>query len=165
MDGEHLPNPNAQCHHTHQEDDTSMNDPDITPTLETTREAASVDDQPKEKLLISDPRRADHLGEYKWKKGESGNPLGRPKGEVNLSMRLRKQLLEELPNCKTDQVKADLVILALVEEARNGNIQAISMILDRLEGKVTDKVDVTGAAVIFNVIEAKRPEIVDNDDN
>jgi hypothetical protein len=131
--------------------------------LEPLLEAASEDVESKEKLAISDPRRADHLEPYKWKKGESGNPLGRPKGEVNLSMRLRKQLLEALPDCKTDAVKADLVILALVEEARSGNIQAIQMILDRLEGKVTDKVDVTGAAVIFNVIEAKRPEIVDDD--
>jgi len=140
-----------------------MNDPSITPMLEPLLEAASEDVESKEKLAISDPRRADHLEPYKWKKGESGNPLGRPKGEVNLSMRLRKQLLEALPDCKTDAVKADLVILALVEEARSGNIQAIQMILDRLEGKVTDKVDVTGAAVIFNVIEAKRPEIVDDD--
>jgi len=140
-----------------------MNDPSITPMLEPLLEAASGDVESKEKLAISDPRRADHLEPYKWKKGESGNPLGRPKGEVNLSMRLRKQLLEALPDCKTDAVKADLVILALVEEARSGNIQAIQMILDRHEGKVTDKVDVTGAAVIFNVIEAKRPEIVDDD--
>ena len=163
MDGEHSQIPNAQFPQPPREDDLPMNDPSITPMLEPLLEAASGDVESKEKLAISDPRRADHLEPYKWKKGESGNPLGRPKGEVNLSMRLRKQLLEALPDCKTDAVKADLVILALVEEARSGNIQAIQMILDRLEGKVTDKVDVTGAAVIFNVIEAKRPEIVDDD--
>jgi len=111
-----------------------------------------------EKLKISDPRRADHLDEFKWKKGESGNLNGRPKGRVSLTSRLRSQLLEELPNAQSDKVKADLIIHALVEEARAGNMQAIICILDRLEGKVTDKVEMSGSSVIFNVIEARKPE-------
>ena len=50
-----------------------------------------------------------------------------------------------------------MVVAAWVAEAREGNVQAINIILDRLEGKVTDKVEVSGQAVVFNIVEAKNP--------
>lgn len=114
-------------------------------------------DPETEKLKISDPRRADHLVPYRWQQGESGNPLGKSKGEVNITSRLKRELLKDLPNSKTDSCKADMVVAALVAEAREGNVQAINIILDRLEGKVTDKVEVSGQAVVFNIVEAKNP--------
>lgn len=108
------------------------------------------------KLKVDDPRRADHLDNYKWKKGESGNPLGKRKGEVNLTSRLKKQLMKDLG--KSGGTQADAVLAALISEARSGNIHAINMILDRVEGKVTDQIQMSGAAVMFNIVEAVRPD-------
>jgi hypothetical protein len=153
MDGKQSPTPNAQRPHDAVSDHLSLRDSVPTPA----QEEASEGTLATEKLKIGDPRRADHLDEHKWKKGQSGNLAGRPKGGVNLTSRLKRQLLEELPNTQHDGVKADLIIRALVEEAKAGNMQAINCILDRLEGRVTDKVEMSGSSVIFNVIEAKKP--------
>jgi hypothetical protein len=154
MEGKQSPSPNAQSPDNPASDASTLRDPD----LATSNPNGSGEAVGGEKLKISDPRRADHLDAHKWKKGQSGNPAGRPKGTVNLTSRLKAQLLTELGNSPDDGIRADLIIHALIDEAKNGNMQAINCILDRLEGKVTDKVEMSGSSVIFNVIEAKRPE-------
>ena len=59
---------------------------------------------------------------------------------------------------KSGGTQADAVLAALISEARSGNIHAINMILDRVEGKVTDQIQMSGAAVMFNIVEAVRPD-------
>jgi len=154
MEGKQSPTPNAQRPQKPLSDASSVEDSVPSSTPQTGSEGTIA----PEKMTIRDPRRADHLEAHKWVKGQSGNPAGRPKGTVNLTSRLKAELLQELGASPEDGVRADLIIHALIEEAKGGNMQAINCILDRLEGKVTDKVEMSGSSVIFNVIEAKKPE-------
>ena len=68
--------------------------------------------------------------------GQSGNPSGRPKGSVSMKAILRRKLAE------AEAASAEAIVDALIAEAKGGNLRAIAVILDRLEGKVPDKVEV-----------------------
>ena len=75
--------------------------------------------------------------------GVSGNPAGRAKGTENVSTRLKRILSLELdvndPITKEKGKKsiAEIIGLRLASDAMAGNIKAIKIVLDRVEGKVT----------------------------
>tara|TARA_Y100000592_G_scaffold88686_1_gene144832 strand:- start:127 stop:447 length:321 start_codon:yes stop_codon:yes gene_type:complete len=78
-----------------------------------------------------------------FKQGVSGNPKGRPKGSVAPSDILR-QIASEFVNDESERTKLDFIMRMLFKMASNGNLQAIKEIIDRLEGKSTEKfADVT----------------------
>ena len=56
----------------------------------------------------------------KFKAGMSGNPAGRPKDKTPATL-LRKSILDDMPD----------IILKLVEQAKNGDVQAAKILLDR----------------------------------
>lgn len=59
----------------------------------------------------------------RFQKGCSGNPKGRPKGSIGQAALLAKNILDE---------NVTVICNRLVDEAKNGNIQAIRLILDRI---------------------------------
>jgi hypothetical protein len=67
-----------------------------------------------------------------FKKGQSGNPGGRPKAEICLTALLREALAEHDQDGK--RTKARAVIDALVEQACEGKTAAIQQIFDRIDG-------------------------------
>jgi hypothetical protein len=73
---------------------------------------------------------------------------GRPEGSKNRSTILKKWLLAELdivnPITKAKQrgTVEDEVMLALITQARKGEISAIKEVLDTMYGKLTDKVQI-----------------------
>lgn len=69
----------------------------------------------------------------RWKPGQSGNPSGRPKVDVDLLAILQKQLADRADDGKTN---AECVIAALIAEAAGGNVRAIMAVLDRMHGRV-----------------------------
>lgn len=71
-----------------------------------------------------------------WKKGQSGNPGGRPKGSVNLTNRLRAAL------SKNDGQLADIVVKKLIHEAAKGKFNHLHEIFDRIDGKVTQRIEI-----------------------
>ena len=87
--------------------------------------------------------------EPRWKKGESGNPAGRPPGIPNAKTRYKRLL--ELTSKKTNPVtgleeeftQLELMDMALFKKALSGNINAYKELLDRLEGKAQQSVDIT----------------------
>lgn len=83
----------------------------------------------------------------KFKKGQSGNPKGRPKGSRNRDTLLRKWLetktsIKNPVSGKVEKITVeDEVVLALIKEARKGNVTAIREIQDTMYGKVADKLE------------------------
>lgn len=92
--------------------------------------------------------------------GEVRNPSGRPKGSPNRSSILRywveletkfgnlnkqgEKIFEQL-NTNLRITVEDEIALALISEARKGNVSAIREINDTLYGKQTEKHELTGA--------------------
>jgi hypothetical protein len=58
-----------------------------------------------------------------FQKGHSGNPKGRPKGKKNKSTLLAQSLLEN---------DVEAICARLLIEAKQGNIQAIKIVMDRI---------------------------------
>lgn len=83
------------------------------------------------------------------KKGEIRNPKGRGKGVPNSKTRMLRllELTQDLTNPVTGIVEGFSVMeqidMILIQKARKGDIHAIKEILDRLEGKAQQKVDMT----------------------
>jgi hypothetical protein len=67
------------------------------------------------------------------------NPYGRPKGSQSLTTLLRKKLSEEF---KPGVTYADLLINKLIAvSVKQGNTTALQIVLDRMDGKVPDKIE------------------------
>ena len=79
----------------------------------------------------------DFLKPYRFKKGQSGNPSGRPKGAVSLVTSLR-EYLNKHPEEKRDLIKA------LIKQGKLGNVVATKEILDRVDGKVKEVHEIEG---------------------
>ena len=76
----------------------------------------------------------------RFKKGETGNPNGRPK-LTRLTDALRQQLAETAPDAN-DTTIAEQIARTLIREAIGGNVQAAKEIADRTEGKPKQAIDV-----------------------
>ena len=79
-----------------------------------------------------------------FKKGQSGNPNGRPKGTKNRTTLVRELLEMEstFNNPLTEQSEklsyAEQIIIAQIAEARKGNVQAFKELMDSAYGKIKD---------------------------
>lgn len=89
------------------------------------------------------------IKKYQWKPGQSGNPLGRPKGSRNISTILKEILDYEIS--ARDPISGEkitvpistIVNARLVRKAMDGDNKAIREIYDRIEGRPKQKLDVT----------------------
>jgi hypothetical protein len=76
-----------------------------------------------------------------WKKGQSGNPLGRLPGEKQFADQLRIVLAEPVDKNDPKSVrKMRRIAEKLVECALNGEPWAISQVADRIDGKATAEI-------------------------
>lgn len=57
----------------------------------------------------------------RFKKGQSGNPAGRPKGSLNPQARIRNAIAEDLPR----------ILATLRDRALDGDVQAATLLLSR----------------------------------
>lgn len=84
-----------------------------------------------------------------FEKGISGNPNGRPKGARNRSTLVREwlEVKQKAKNPITGQTEEleqqDLMTLALIKKAREGDVQAYRELMDSAHGKVEQKTDIT----------------------
>lgn len=74
-----------------------------------------------------------------WKPGQSGNPNGRPKRGNTMADLLRKCLEAEGKNKLTAKQE---IIEKLLDLAKNGDMVAIKTILERIDGKAIDKMEI-----------------------
>ena len=81
------------------------------------------------------------LEPHKFKPGQSGNPSGRPKNVLSKALRKKLEELEsDLPDARQ---KADVIVDKLYELAAAGNLEAIKIVLDRMEGRPRQSFNVT----------------------
>ena len=84
-----------------------------------------------------------------FKKGQSGNPKGRPVGSKNRSTIAKKWLCVEqnqknpLTNQDEDMSQEDLITLALIKKARKGDVQAYQKLLDSAYGAPVQQIEQT----------------------
>jgi hypothetical protein len=76
-----------------------------------------------------------------WKKGQSGNPGGRPR-TARLSRALRQALATEGRDGRT---LAQMIADAVVGKAKRGNVQAFKEIRDTVEGRPAQALEHRGA--------------------
>lgn len=103
------------------------------------------------------------------KKGEVRNPNGRPKGVPNSKTRLIRllELTEKLTNPVTGTVEgftvAEQMDLAQIIKARKGDTKAYNAILDRLEGRAQQAMDITTQGEKIEPIVLYRPTKLNDD--
>ena len=78
----------------------------------------------------------------KWKKGQSGNPNGRPKGSVSIVEGIKKKLLEIEPVNKKTYLELFLSKLFL-KAIKEGNEQLMKDIINRVDGMPKQSTDLT----------------------
>ena len=82
-----------------------------------------------------------------WKKGESGNPKGYPKGQKNRSTIARRwlEVNQSLKNPLTGEQETmsqeDLATLALIKKAREGDVYAYKALMDSAYGSPVQQID------------------------
>lgn len=98
-----------------------------------------------------------------YQKGQSGNPKGRPVGSKNRSTIAKKwlQIEQKLKNPLTNEVEKmsqeDLMTLALIKKAREGDTQAYQKLLDSAYGQPLQQIEQT------NIEQPLFPDVKEDD--
>ena len=75
----------------------------------------------------------------RWKKGESGNPKGRPK------LPSMKNIMESvLGDIKDGKSAAEAIMMAMRNKAIRGDVRAAEFIIDRAYGKAKENIELSG---------------------
>jgi hypothetical protein len=94
---------------------------------------------------------------HKYKKGQSGNPKGRPKG----TLRDIKVVLQDLLSQEKNGTQLiDGLMSVVVNKALKGDLKAVDMLLSYSYGKATQRTEITGAEgekidFTINVVQGK----------
>ena len=105
----------------------------------------------------------EHIKEHEYKKGQSGNPNGRPKGSKNRSTIAKKwlELEQNINNPLTSQnenmSQEDSITLALIKKAREGDTQAYQKLMDSAYGAPLQQIEQT------NIEQPLFPDVTEND--
>ena len=122
-----------------------------------------MEEKPKKPTKIknsTDKQRKINGNLKSWKKGQSGNPKGRPKkgsswSEIAPDLLDSSEIMIQFKTSKKTQslhIKTDddktirhAVVAALINEALHGNIQAIKELYDRTDGRAPQKIEIEEA--------------------
>ncbi len=78
----------------------------------------------------------------RFQKGQSGNPAGKPKGARHFSTLIREAITRVAEDTGTSDDKE--IVKALVEKAKKGDLKAIDTVLDRVDGKAEQTINLEG---------------------
>jgi len=84
-----------------------------------------------------------------WQKGESGNPKGRPKGSKNRAtiakywLEVNQSLKNPLTGENEKMSQEDLMTLALIKKARDGDVSAYKALMDSGYGSPIQQIEQT----------------------
>jgi len=99
------------------------------------------------------PGAAEHLKKYQWKKGQSGNPGGCPKGSISL-VRMLRQHLSDNPE------RAHAILENLLDQGARGDEKALGFIreiIDRIDGKAPQTIQGPGGEPVSVVLQWGEP--------
>jgi len=91
----------------------------------------------------------ENITKHEFNKGESGNPNGRPKGRKNRSTIARQwlEVNQSLKNPLTGEQETmsqeDLMTLALIKKARDGDVTAYKALMDSGYGAPVQQIEQT----------------------
>jgi len=91
----------------------------------------------------------ENITKHEFNKGESGNPAGRPKGSRNRSTIARHwlEVNQNLKNPLTSEMETmsqeDLMTLALIKKAREGDVAAYKALMDSGYGAPVQQIEQT----------------------
>jgi len=96
--------------------------------------------------------------EHLWKKGQSGNPNGRPKGSKNLTTKVREALIKIAEG--SDETYEQLLIKRILKKAiQDGDREMIKLIWNYLDGMPTQKIENEAKVGLLHIIaELKEPD-------
>jgi hypothetical protein len=80
----------------------------------------------------------ERIKNYQWKKGQSGNPKGRPKKLPDL----KELLISVLGDTKDGKSAMEVVLMAIRAKALKGDTRAAELLLDRAYGKPKQETDI-----------------------
>jgi hypothetical protein len=98
----------------------------------------------------------DNIEKHKFQKGESGNPNGRPKGSKNRStiarywLEVEQKLKNPITNIEEIMSQEDLMTLALIKKAREGDVGAYRALMDSGYGSPIQQIDQTQKTYDFS---------------
>jgi hypothetical protein len=94
-----------------------------------------------------------------WAKGQSGNILGRPRKELCLTTLLKIKLRRKDP--KTGANYAQAIVDKIIEAACEKQAWAATTVLDRVDGKVPDRLQVSQEPIVLRIeSNARIPKIL-----
>ena len=123
------------------------------------KKEVNIADKPEEQ---AENRRFVESGKAtRWKPGQSGNPDGRPPKRECLTSLLKEEIEKVNPEDTEGRTWKELLVLATMQLALQGNRGALKEIWERMDGKVqqavafedhqAEKVDVEAAAERFRL--------------
>ncbi len=77
-----------------------------------------------------------------WKKGQSGNPKGRPRKADCLTSLLKEEIEKIDPDDQQKRTHKELIVIATMALAKKGNATALKEVWERMDGKVKDKLEI-----------------------
>lgn len=103
-----------------------------------------------EKKLIEKTENADTKQTRPWlyKKGQSGNPAGKPKGTVSITTAIKRELEKISPEQKKTWLQ--LTVKRILDKAvSEGDVQMIKTLWNYVDGMPKQDIDVTGGLNIL----------------
>lgn len=93
------------------------------------------------------PNWQENLSPHQWKKGQSGNPGGRPKKIPEI-----QKLLAEVLGEENGKIMAEEVLRAIRKKALDGDVRAAELLLDRAYGKAKTNIEFTQEGITIKVV-------------
>ncbi len=109
-------------------------------------------------LKNSQKSKTEHLKEYQWKKGQSGNPKGRKPKEKCLTELMRQMLNERHPTDDKKRTWLQMIVEATLRLAMKGNATALREVWERMDGKIPLDVDMESEDTLFIISEKDLPK-------
>jgi hypothetical protein len=82
-----------------------------------------------------------------FQKGQSGNPAGRPRSEQSITPWIKRLLFEKAHG----RTRAEHIATTLLQMAADGDVNAIRIVLERIDGKVIQPIEQSGTVVLEHV--------------